>query len=43
MLHEMNRIVNELFTNRRVDLSENDKVKLMETAIFFDKMKEMRA
>jgi hypothetical protein len=43
MLNEMNRIVNELFTNRRVDLSENDKVKLMETAIFFDKMKEMRA
>ena len=43
MLHEMNRIVNELFTNRRVDLSEKDKVKLMETAIFFDKMREMRA
>lgn len=43
MLHEMNRIVNELFINKRVDLSENDKVKLMETAIFFDKMREMRA
>jgi argonaute-like protein implicated in RNA metabolism and viral defense len=43
MLHEMNRIVNGLFSNRRVDLSENDKVKLMETAIFFDKMREMRA
>lgn len=43
MLYEMNRIVRELFEKKRVDLSENDKVKLMETAIFFDKIKEMRA
>lgn len=43
MLYEMNRIVRELFAKKRVDLSENDKVKLMETAIFFDKIKEMRA
>lgn len=43
MLNEMKRIVNILFSNKRIELSENDNIILMETAIFFDKMKEMRA
>ncbi|MEN9997509.1 MAG: hypothetical protein RI922_499 [Bacteroidota bacterium] len=43
MLYDMKRIVNELYNKKRVVLSPNDKIILFETAIFFDKMKEMRA
>lgn len=43
MLYDMKRIVSELYNKKRVDLSPNDKIILFETAIFFDKIKEMRA